>query len=240
MKKYKLIKNDSINVPYKNTFKKLYCIEACKEFECGGEMIHIGDKGGYIESEDNLSQNGNCWVFPFSVVYGTKARILNNACIMDHSIVDDSTICDNSIITMYTTISNNSLIENSIIYGMVVINDSWICDNTIITGRDFISRKFTKINSSIISNNARIYGGIFKEIFIEGSYSICNNKHIFTKAVNNYRLTAYYDDTDNDIHTTVMKITNEGICISNYIEIGISEVTKFITESQEYFLHMEE
>ena len=229
MKKYKLI-NETINVPYKNTFKTLYCIQACKEFECGGEIIHVGDKGGYIESENNLSQNGSCWVFPYSVVYGDKAMVLDNAYVMDHAIVDNSIICSNSIIASYAMINNNSLVENSIISGMVIIDDSWIRDNSIIIGEDFTSRKFTKINSSIISNT-RINGGIFKEVFIvEENTSLNSNEYIFTKAVKNYRLTACY--SDDGIHITVMKITNEGICTSNYTEIGIAEVTKFISELQ--------
>ena len=73
-------------------------------------------------------------------------------------------------------------------------------------------------------------GGIFKEVFIEENTSLNSNEYVFTKAVKNYRLTAYY--SDDGIHITVMKITNEGICTSNYTEIGIDEVTKFISELQ--------
>ena len=155
--------------------------------------------------------------------------VLDNAYVMDHAIVDNSIIYNNSIIARYAMINNNSLVENSIISGMVIIDDSWIRDNSIIIGEDFTSRKFTKINSSIISNT-RINGGIFKEVFIEENTSLNSNEYVFTKAVKNYRLTAYY--SDDGIHITVMKITNEGICTSNYTEIGIDEVTKFISELQ--------
>ena len=39
--------------------KKLFRIQAVKSF--GG--VTVGDLGGYIESENNLSQDGNSWVY---------------------------------------------------------------------------------------------------------------------------------------------------------------------------------
>jgi len=44
----------------------LYQIEALKGF---GE-VNKGDKGGFIEKEDNLSQEGNAWVSGNARVYG--------------------------------------------------------------------------------------------------------------------------------------------------------------------------
>ena len=52
-KKYELLTNDTINV-YK------------------------GDLGGYIEKEDNLSYEGDCWI------YDDNARVFNNAKIYGH------------------------------------------------------------------------------------------------------------------------------------------------------------
>ena len=46
-KKYRLLKNDTITVDGKT----LYRIEALRDFA----DVKKGDKGGYIESEDNLS-----------------------------------------------------------------------------------------------------------------------------------------------------------------------------------------
>ena len=37
---------------------KLFRIQALKDFD----NVKTGDIGGYIESEKNLSQKGNCWV----------------------------------------------------------------------------------------------------------------------------------------------------------------------------------
>lgn len=65
MKKYKLTKKTIYHLG-----TKLYQIEALRDF--GG--VSKGDKGGYIEKEDNLSQDGNAWVFGNARVFG-DARV---------------------------------------------------------------------------------------------------------------------------------------------------------------------
>lgn len=55
MKKYKLTKNT------KTSFSlKLYQIEAL--INIPSINVKAGDLGGYIEKEDNLSHEGNCWI----------------------------------------------------------------------------------------------------------------------------------------------------------------------------------
>ena len=44
----------------------LWRIQACKNF---GD-VHKGDFGGLVESEDNLSHSGDCWVYRQAKVYG--------------------------------------------------------------------------------------------------------------------------------------------------------------------------
>lgn len=77
-KKYELVKEDSIVV---DGFK-LYRIKALKDFF----VIKAGDLGGYVESEDNLSQEGNCWIYDDAKVYGGSkvfgnARVAHNATV---------------------------------------------------------------------------------------------------------------------------------------------------------------
>ena len=70
--KYKLIKNDFIEVS--NT--KLYRIKALKDFG----IVKKGDLGGYIQSEENLSHDGNAWV-------SENARVSENACVYENAHV---------------------------------------------------------------------------------------------------------------------------------------------------------
>ena len=54
--------------------KTLFRIQALKDF---GD-VKAGDLGGYIESEKNLSQEGNCWVADNARVSG-NARVYGDA-----------------------------------------------------------------------------------------------------------------------------------------------------------------
>lgn len=61
-KKYRLLEDDTITVGGRT----LYRIEALRDFA----NVKKGDKGGYVEKEDNLSHNGNCWVYGKAWVSG--------------------------------------------------------------------------------------------------------------------------------------------------------------------------
>ena len=104
-KKYQILEDDFIKV---HTFKscisdgemsiveiKLYRIQALKTFTKPGgynPVVHVGELGGYVEAEDNLSQDGNCWLFD-------KARVKDGGKVLDDAIVyDKSLISKNSII----------------------------------------------------------------------------------------------------------------------------------------------
>ena len=68
MKKYELTQN---SITLNN--KTLYQIKALKDFG----LIKKGNLGGYIESEKNLSHDGNCWISGNARVYG-DAKIYEN------------------------------------------------------------------------------------------------------------------------------------------------------------------
>ena len=81
-KKYELLYDDTTTIGK----TKLYRIKALRDFD----DVKAGSLGGYIESESNLSHDGNCWAYDFSKlhdncrvyesgkVYG-NAQIHNNA-----------------------------------------------------------------------------------------------------------------------------------------------------------------
>ena len=69
MKKYEL--TDEIKLYNGRT---LHRIVALRNFG----NVEIGDKGGWIEKEDNLSHAGFCWVYDNAQVYD-NAKVCNNA-----------------------------------------------------------------------------------------------------------------------------------------------------------------
>ena len=76
-KKYKLT-DETISVDGRT----LYRIEVLRDF---GD-VKKGDKGGFIEKEDNLSQSNNCWVYGDAKVYD-DAVIYDDAQVRDNAVV---------------------------------------------------------------------------------------------------------------------------------------------------------
>ena len=60
----------------------LYRIKALKDFG----NVNKGDLGGFIESEDNLSQEGITWVYDNARVFG-DAKVFGNALVYGNAVV---------------------------------------------------------------------------------------------------------------------------------------------------------
>ena len=107
-KKYKLT-DETIEVEG----KILYRIEALKDF-C---EIKKGDKGGFIESENNLSHEGNAWVYDDACVY-------DNACVSDNACVCGSA-CVSGTACVYGTASVRGDAEISTDADYIVFKNWW-------------------------------------------------------------------------------------------------------------------
>lgn len=79
--------------------RTLYRIQALKDF---GD-VKVNDLGGWIQSERNLSQEGNCWVYDEAKVFDDaevfngakifgKAEVYCNARIFDDAEIKNGTI----------------------------------------------------------------------------------------------------------------------------------------------------
>ncbi|WP_412058015.1 hypothetical protein [Bartonella sp. DGB2] len=109
--KYRLLKDEGIIV----NGHKLYRIQALRDF---GD-VEAGDLGGFIESEDNLSHEGDCWV-------------ADNACVFEYARVrDDAIVSGNAKISGYATIDG----------------DTHVSGNTVLT-HDYIKEKYQLTNET--------------------------------------------------------------------------------------------
>ena len=79
--KYEILKDRFIKMEE----RKLYRIRALKD----GEHFTKGEIGGYVESEENLSQDGECWVGDEAKVFG-NARVFHDALILGRAEVFES------------------------------------------------------------------------------------------------------------------------------------------------------
>ena len=68
--------------------RTLHRIQALKDFD----LVEAGDLGGWIQSERNLSQEGNCWVYDKAKVFDNalvsdNVRVFENACVFENARV---------------------------------------------------------------------------------------------------------------------------------------------------------
>lgn len=101
---------------------KLYRIEALKDLGFYG--VKQGDKGGFVESEANLSQNLDSWIGDNACVYN-KAFVGRNSFVGGNAIVNDrAQVKENTRVTDNAQVSGQSSLINSDISGDAVVSGS--------------------------------------------------------------------------------------------------------------------
>ena len=74
----------------------LHRIEALVRIEFDCMAVEIGELGGWIEKENNLSHDGNAWVFRNAEVYG-NARVYGNVWVSGNArVYDDASVYGNA------------------------------------------------------------------------------------------------------------------------------------------------
>ena len=114
MKKYEILMDEKNNtiVVYGKT---LHRIKALRDF---GD-VRKGDIGGYIENENNLSHEGNCWIYDDAMVYG-NAKVYGNARVYNNAIVNNNAIaCGNAIVYDNAKVYSNAIVNDIKIQGIV-------------------------------------------------------------------------------------------------------------------------
>ena len=125
--------------------RKLYRIKALTSFS----DVKEGDLGGWIEKEENLSQEGNAWVYDNATVcdnarvygdarVGDNARVYDNAWVGNNArVYGDATVCDNAWVYGDATVCDNAWVcDNARVYG-----NAWVCDNAWVGGDAEIKKK---------------------------------------------------------------------------------------------------
>ena len=128
MKKYELIKEGKDYFAEREMFR----IRALKDFG----NVKAGDIGGWVCSYNNLSQEGDCWIYD-------NAKCLDNARIFDNAMMFDNAIMfGNSVMYDNAVMLNNSIMYNN----SKMYDEARMYDNAVM------------FNDSIIYSNSRMYG----------------------------------------------------------------------------------
>ena len=110
----------------------LHRIRALKDF---GD-VKKGDLGGFIEKEENLSQDGDCWVYGDAKVY-YNAVISNDAKVYGNALVyEDAKVFGNAKVYERASVSGRAMV-----YGNAkVCGSADVCCNIRVTGNAEISK----------------------------------------------------------------------------------------------------
>lgn len=143
---------------------KLHRIEALKDFGC----VYKGDKGGFVQREENLSQFGNCWIFEDAKVFNDAYVSRNAICMGNSMIYENARITDNALISFSSKVHGNSNIfghafisNNSNVYDRACIrgnamikNNSKVHEDAIVHGNAIIT------GTSIVRGHSRVFGNV--------------------------------------------------------------------------------
>ena len=148
-KKYRLTENH-INIGN----RILYQIEALKDFG----NVKSGDLGGYIESEENLSQYDNAWVYGNARVYG-DAQVRDNA-----QVYGDAQVRGNAQV-----FGNAQVHGNARVYGDAQVHgNARVYDDAQVHG------------SAKVFDNAEVYGDakVYGDAQVHGSAKVFDNAEV--------------------------------------------------------------
>lgn len=173
MKKYTLTGTGKyIDIDYDQKDYFVYQIKALKDFA----DVKAGDLGGYVASEKNLNQDGNCWIYD-------NAMALHDARVTDNAIVkDEASIRDKAFLGQDVVVSKNAIVrDNTSCVGSVTITDTAIIQGNAnvrshgaIYGNASIDENANIDGTTIIKDNATISD----HATINGNAKICDDAYI--------------------------------------------------------------
>ncbi len=166
-KKYELLKDDCIN--YEG--RTLYRIKALRDFGC----IKKGKLGGYIQSENNLSHEGECWVYKHAKVFG-NARVYEDAEVFGNAqVFGDVRVYENAQIYGNAEIFNKAQVYgNAKVYG-----DAWVLNYAKVYNNAKV------FGCTRIHDRAQVYGNaqIYDNAEILDDAKVCGNTKVFNNAL---------------------------------------------------------
>ena len=243
-RKYKLTE-ETIAV----TDRILHRIEALKDFN----DVKQGDKGGYVEKEENLSQSDDCWVCGDAMVYD-NARVFGNAKVYDNAVVcGNAKVYDNAIVYDNTTVADNARVyDNAVIYGNALIySNAEVYDNAEVWGNAEvydnakICGNTKACDDVLVCDNAKVYGDakVFGHAAICGDAVITSNSDYivfknwwssgryftWTKSNNMWKVGCFYGSGKQLINKAYMDSElsgNEYERVVRYVEKDYPEIIK--------------
>lgn len=120
----------------------------------GGITVWEGDIGGFVESEDNLSHDGNCWIYD-------TAKSVGHAIVKDNALIKHS-----SIVEQYAIVSGDAVLNDC----TIVSGNATVCDKVVTNGNVFI------VDDAVVCDEAKLNGAIY----VCGNSCVCGRANVYT------------------------------------------------------------
>lgn len=133
--------------------------------------IKEGTYGGFVQSEDNLSHEGDCWIYDDAIVF-EDAAVYRNAKIQNTAhVFGRATITDDAIIRDMAAVKDEAVIEgHAIISGYATVQDSasvaefaQVRDWAVIANETRITGKVIITQSAIVRGSPWLTGHVIVE-----------------------------------------------------------------------------
>ena len=154
-----------------------YRIRALKDFG----KIKAGDLGGYVESEDNLSHEGTCWVHNDACIL-ENAKVYGDAQVYGEArVYGNAQVFENARICEYAEV-----FERAKVYGKAIVSsEAWIGGNAKVYGDAQIWGNAGVYDKASVFGNAVIYdkARIFGKSKVYGNAEVYNNTRVYNKTI---------------------------------------------------------
>ncbi len=136
--------------------------------------VKAGDLGGYIQTEDNLSHEGDAWVYNDAKVYD-YAQVNNNARIFYMAeVCGNAEVYNNAVVSGYAKISGCA----------VVYDNAEVCNSAKVYDNARVSCDASVSSDAIVYGRAKIYdkAAISGYAKIHGKAEVCGYAHVWGDA----------------------------------------------------------
>ena len=162
----------------------LHRIKALKDFA----DVNEGDLGGFVESEDNLSQDGNCWIYDEAKVF-ENAKVFDDACVYERAkVFDDACVYERAKVYGDALVCHNAVVcGKTMVYGNAKVYDvAKVFGNAHVFGNAEVFGIVQVFGDAQVYDNAKLYGDaqIYGNAIVHGNTEISGNAKV--QSLNDY------------------------------------------------------
>ena len=167
----------------------LHRIEALMSFG----NVKKGELGGWIEKEENLSHDGDCWVRCDAKVWG-NALVCGNAQVRGCALVSDNAeVSDNADVYGYVRVSDKAQVyDNAKVNGKAVVCDharvygnALVCGNAVVSGCADVYGYALVHGNAVVSGCAEVHSNadVSGDAQVHGDAQVCGYSVVSGNAV---------------------------------------------------------